>query len=75
MSDTTCLRSVKTHFLVAGGAVDPERLWNIIPEGDLLPHREGTDCECQPTVRFISSGAGGHLIIHAAWDCREYFES
>lgn len=54
--------------------IDPERVWNVIPEADLLPHRDGMDCECRPELQIVSSGGGGHLIVHHAWDCREYFE-
>jgi hypothetical protein len=51
--------------------IDPERVWNVVPEQDLLPHRDGMDCECRPTLEEVSSG---WLIVHHAWDCREYFE-
>jgi hypothetical protein len=41
------------------------------PNRTVLPHRDGMDCECRPTLEEVSSG---WLIVHHAWDCREYFE-
>jgi hypothetical protein len=49
---------------------------HIMPVRDLRPHRAGVDCECQPG-RTMPPFSGDHLIVllHQAWDCREYYHT
>jgi hypothetical protein len=45
---------------------------HVYPELDRYPHDlEGTDCPCKPTIEVHGANL---VIIHNAWDHREYFE-
>lgn len=44
---------------------------NVKPEGDLKPHSDTPDCECNPTVEEFE---GHTLIIHNSFDGREAVE-
>lgn len=45
--------------------------FNILPLRDLKPHIENAACKCQPRVEETG---GGKIIIHNAWDGREFYE-
>ncbi len=54
---------------LASCLIDPDAIVNVIPEDDLRPHRDGSDCECCP--RVLVALPNGALIVHQAWDDRE----
>lgn len=46
--------------------------YHILPINDIKPHKDiGFDCPCKPKIQIIY---GKILIIHNAFDCREYKE-
>ena len=45
---------------------------HVIPEGDLIEHREGIDCPCNPTVEY--QGGDAAVVLHVALDGREAWE-
>ncbi len=44
---------------------------HILPNNDLKEHTTSKFCKCQPR---IESEASGELVIHNAWDGREFHE-
>ena len=45
---------------------------HVYPVGDLKKHNLlGTDCPCEPTIEVVGANL---IIVHNAWDHREYFE-
>lgn len=51
----------------------PPEIYHVLPVSDLKPHSESSAilCQCQPEVRLVE---GGTLIIHNAYDGREFWE-
>lgn len=45
---------------------------NVLPVNDLKPHIESPACKCQPSVEAVENG--GRVIVHNAWDGREFHE-
>lgn len=43
--------------------------YHVLPINDLKPHIDHAGCKCEPAV-----SSDGELIIHNAWDGREFFE-
>lgn len=43
--------------------------YHVLPLNDLKPHTESEHCKCQPQI--MENGA---LIVHNAWDGREFDE-
>lgn len=54
--------------------VPEESIWHVYPIGDLRDHHtDGRgDCWCRPEIACIE---GGWLVVHAAADGREDFET
>lgn len=48
-------------------------IYHVLPSDDLKPHSESAalPCKCEPEIRRVD---GGTLIIHNAYDGREFFE-
>ena len=42
---------------------------DVLPNNDLKPHLPGASCRCRPRIE-----EAGRLVIHNAWDGREFFE-
>lgn len=50
-------------------------IYHILPVNDLKPHAEsGTRCACAPVVSENHDNTGHTLVIHNAYDGREFFE-
>lgn len=48
-------------------------IYHVLPVNDLKPHVEtGTRCHCEPAVRAEGAGL---LVIHNAYDGREFYET
>jgi len=48
-------------------------IYHVVPIDDIKPHVEsGTHCPCQPEIR--PEPPYGQLVIHNAWDGREFYE-
>jgi hypothetical protein len=53
---------------------------NVIPKNDEHPHVHAVDCDCAPKVQWADDQTGevffnGPLIVHNAFDCREFSEA
>ena len=44
---------------------------HVLPLNDLKPHTESVACRCVPSVENIEEGV---VIVHNAYDGREFFE-
>ena len=49
------------------------RIVHVMPGNDLIAHREGIDCPCNPTVEY--QGCDAAIVIHAAVDGRGQWEN
>lgn len=45
--------------------------YHVIPINDIVDHDETTTCSCMPEIEYTE---GGMIIIHNAYDGREYRE-
>ena len=55
-------------------AFDDTEIIHILPQADLKEHSDGRaeSCACQPRIETFENG--NKLIVHNAWDGREFFE-
>lgn len=50
-------------------------IYHILPVNDLKPHKDaGKYCACQPAISENHDNTGHTLVIHNAYDGREFFE-
>lgn len=48
--------------------------WHVEPVNDWKPHlTSGEFCKCEPRVEVQSNG--NKVVVHNAWDGREFFEN
>ena len=46
---------------------------HVYPLDDLREHdTESDNCPCQPRIEYV--GEGGKVVVHNAWDKREFLE-
>lgn len=47
--------------------------YHVEPTNDLKPHNTGSDyCRCMPRIELVDGG--GKVVVHSAWDGREFYE-
>lgn len=47
--------------------------WHVLPTDDSRRHSQHLHCKCEPRVEVQPNG--DKVVIHNAWDGREFFES
>lgn len=45
---------------------------HVLPLDDLKEHTQSDDCECHPKIEYV--GEGGKVVVHNAYDGREFWE-
>lgn len=45
---------------------------HVLPLNDLKEHTQSDDCECHPKIEYV--GEGGKVVVHNAYDGREFWE-
>lgn len=45
---------------------------HVLPLNDLKEHTQSDDCECHPKIEYV--GEGGKVVVHNAYDGREFLE-
>lgn len=46
--------------------------WHVLPNADIKPHAQAEACKCEP--RIETQPNGNKIVVHNAWDGREFKE-